>query len=124
MSEKFKSTKRRKRVAIGGGVFSAVCITLIIVLPVWFLVIDADDEEDVSIKLEECNADGLGLVVHFVFFLASNLFQTNFWQSYQDYYKFVDCMPEKREQDNEYKQQSCQERGCIWNENSNPKGRS
>ena len=64
--EMFKSTKRRKSVAIGGGVFSAICITLIIVLPVWFLVIDVDDEEDVSVKLEQCNADGLGLDVHFL----------------------------------------------------------
>ena len=78
MSEKYKSTKRRKRVAIGGGVFSAVCITLIIVLPVWFLVIDADDEEDVSIKLEECNADGLGLDVHFLILSDFKYFSNQF----------------------------------------------
>lgn len=33
-------------------------------------------------------------------------------------------MPEKREQDKEYVEQTCQERGCIWDESSDPKERS
>ena len=44
--------------------------------------------------------------------------------SHQDYYKFVDCMPEKREQDGEYVEQTCKARGCVWDESSNPKDRS
>ena len=33
-------------------------------------------------------------------------------------------MPEKREQDDEYLQQACEQRGCVWEETSNPKERS
>ena len=33
-------------------------------------------------------------------------------------------MPEKREQDGEYVEQTCKDRGCVWDESSNPKDRS
>ena len=54
------------------------------------------------------------IVYYFFFIEISN----------QDYYKFVDCMPEKREQDGEYVEQTCKDRGCVWDESSNPKERS
>ena len=60
-----KSSKRTK--LIGGGIFGAICLFLVIFLPIWFLVIDVDDEEKVEIaQLAECNADGLGSDVDFL----------------------------------------------------------
>ena len=33
-------------------------------------------------------------------------------------------MPEQREQDGEYIKQTCEDRGCIWDDSSDPKERS
>ena len=62
--------KRLKfNLCFAGGAAGFCALFLIIFLPIWFLVIDVDDEVAV---VEECPADGF------------------------DYYKFIDCMPEVR----------------------------
>lgn len=57
-----KSSKRTK--LIGGGIFGVICLFLVIFLPIWFLVIDVDEEKVETVELGECNANGLGSDVH------------------------------------------------------------
>ena len=85
-----KSSKRTK--LIGGGIFGAICLFLVIFLPIWFLVIDVDDDVD-DVPVSKCKG----------------------------FYTCVDCMPEQREQDGQYIKETCETRGCIWDESSDPK---
>ena len=61
---------------------------LVIFLPIWFKVIDVDEEKE-SAKIEECAADGF------------------------DYYKYIDCMPEVRNAliEGSYNETACLEWG-------------
>ena len=65
-----------------GGAAGFGVLFLVIFLPIWFLVIDVDEEA----KIEECAADGF------------------------DYYKYIDCMPEMR---NELIEGSYNETACL-----------
>ena len=84
-----KSSKRTK--LIGGGILGVICLFLVIFLPIWFLVIDVDNDE--AVEVAKCKG----------------------------FYTCVDCMPEQREQDGKYIQETCESRGCIWDESSDPK---
>ena len=65
-----------------GGAAGFGVLFLVIFLPIWFLVIDVDEET----KIGECAADGF------------------------DYFKYIDCMPEMR---NELIEGSYNETACL-----------
>ena len=58
---KTMSRKRRKLIGFGLGV---IPVFLVVFLPVWFLIINVDDEKAETVELAECKSDGLGSDVH------------------------------------------------------------
>ena len=77
----------KSNLCCAGGAAGFGVLFLVIFLPVWFLVIDVDEEAPIEeAPIEECAADGF------------------------DYYKYIDCMPEMR---NELIEGSYNETACL-----------